>query len=164
MADKLFFRHLVIGGTFDYIHVGHRVMLDCAFGISSKVTIGLSSDALVKTMGKATDHNYIQRLENLKQFLNRKYRLMKYEIVELDDRYGPALHPKSDAIVVSEGTEKFADECNIIRAALGYPSLFKVVVPYVLAEDKGPISSTRIRKGEIDAKGRLLSLDRRENR
>jgi len=43
-----------------------------------------------------------------------------------------------------------------MRRAKGFPPLELVVVELVKAEDGRPISSTRIREGEIDTDGRLL--------
>ena len=43
---------VAMGGTFDIIHKGHVALLSNAFAISSKVIIGLTSDALAKKMGK----------------------------------------------------------------------------------------------------------------
>ena len=44
---------------------------------------------------------------------------------------------------------------NAQREAKGFPPLEVVTIDYVMAEDGRPISSTRIREGEIDSEGRL---------
>ena len=61
-----------------------------------------------------------------------------------------------DAIVVSEETEPVAVEINEIRDSKGMSLLDIVVVSFVLADDGHPISSTRIRSGEINKKGNIL--------
>ena len=61
-----------------------------------------------------------------------------------------------DAIVVTEETEPTAIEINEIRKKKSMKPLDIVVVSFVLADDNIPISSTRIRNGEIDKKGNLL--------
>ncbi|MCG2735746.1 MAG: phosphopantetheine adenylyltransferase, partial [Candidatus Methanoperedenaceae archaeon] len=45
---------------------------------------------------------------------------------------------------------------NTIRREKGMRALKIVLVDYVLADDGLPISSTRIKRGEIDANGRVL--------
>ena len=62
----------------------------------------------------------------------------------------------TEAIVVSEETAPKAEELNRLRAQRGLRPLELVVIPMVLAEDGKPISTTRIRAGEIDRAGRLL--------
>jgi pantetheine-phosphate adenylyltransferase len=159
--SKRLSKQVVVGGTFDYIHAGHILLLNYVFSLSNKVIIGLSSDSFLEEIGKYTDHNYKQRFERLRSYLKRKGALGKCSIFELKDRYGPALSPKSDTIVVSEETQIFADECNLIRFSMGLTPLVKVVVPLVYAEDGERISSTKIRKREIDFKGQLLCSGRR---
>ena len=159
--SKRLSKQVVVGGTFDYIHAGHIHLLNCVFSLSNKVIIGLSSDSFLKEIGKHADHNYKQRSERLRSYLKRKGALGKCTIFELKDHYGPAMSPKSDTIVVSEETQIFADECNLLRFSMGLTPLVKVVVPLVYAEDGERISSTKIRKREIDFKGQLLCSGRR---
>ena len=143
------FRKVAVGGTFDGLHRGHRILLDKAFKVGETVLVGLTGDAFA---GKECG-----------SFLDRKKRLMdylvgrRYEIVELRDPYGPAIHDAElEAIVVSEETRRRAEEINKIRAKRGLEPLRVVVAPMVLAADGKPISSTRIRKGEIDPEGRVI--------
>jgi cytidyltransferase-like protein len=154
-------KQTVVGGTFDYIHKGHTLLLDYAFNLGGKVVIGLSSDSFLKDIGKHTEHDYDKRSEGLRSYLRRKRVLKRCLISELKERYGPALSPKSDCIVVSEETQIFADECNLIRCSMGLTSLVKVVVPLVYAEDGERVSSTRIRSMEINPKGEPVYSNRR---
>jgi pantetheine-phosphate adenylyltransferase len=95
---------------------------------------------------------FSKRKRALQNFLK-----LNYEIVKLNDAYGPAISDsKIDAIVVSEETKARAAEINEIRKKRGLPALEIIVIPFVLAEDGKPISTTRIRAGEIDEEGRVL--------
>ena len=82
---------------------------------------------------------------------------VKYYIFPIDDPYGPCLDSEEiDVIVVSEETAPRAEEINRLRGERGLRPLEVVVVDMLPAEDGKPISSTRIRRGEIDREGRLL--------
>jgi pantetheine-phosphate adenylyltransferase len=61
-----------------------------------------------------------------------------------------------EAIVVSSETAKRVELANKLRASKGFPPLKVITVDFVLAEDGKPISSTRIRSGEIDEAGKVL--------
>ncbi|HIP62584.1 MAG TPA: phosphopantetheine adenylyltransferase, partial [Archaeoglobus profundus] len=61
-----------------------------------------------------------------------------------------------DYIVVSPETYPVALMINKKREELGKRPIKIVKVDFVLAEDGKPISSTRIKNGEIDRYGRLI--------
>jgi pantetheine-phosphate adenylyltransferase len=60
-------------------------------------------------------------------------------------------------------TKKMADKINTIRRRRGLKPLPVVSIGMVVAEDFEPISSTRIRAGEIDREG-YLERTRRSRR
>ena len=146
---------ICVGGTFEYLHKGHRALLDKAFSLGKKVVIGLSTDEFANSGRDRKVMPYEKRKENLERYLKEKG-YSNYEILPLDDRYGNALDERYTDIVVSEGTERTAMEINEIRERKGIEPLKIHKVPHVLADDFMPISSTRIYNGEIDAEGRLL--------
>lgn len=152
------FETVVIGGTFDLFHSGHRALIMKAFEIGNCVLIGLCSDDFVKKLRKP--HNiasYAERLEDLKTFLKQNGVLERAEILPLNDPYGVTLSKKEiDAIVVSEETEPRARKINEKRESMGMPPLQIITVRMVLSEDHYPISSTRIWFEEIDREGNLL--------
>ncbi|MBP3226044.1 MAG: pantetheine-phosphate adenylyltransferase, partial [Methanobrevibacter sp.] len=80
-----------------------------------------------------------------------------FRVVSLDDPFGTTIYEADfDAIVVSEETEPTAVKINEIRLSKGMNPLDIIVVSFVLAEDGNPISSTRIRRGEIDKNGLII--------
>jgi pantetheine-phosphate adenylyltransferase len=57
---------------------------------------------------------------------------------------------------VSEETEPTAEVINQMRVERGLRPLLMFVITMVLAEDGKPISSTRIRRQEVDRYGHLI--------
>jgi cytidyltransferase-like protein len=145
------------GGTFDGLHAGHRRLLERSFELGDRVVIGLTSDEFARKQGKDPRRPYAEREAELEAFVERSFPGRRFVVAKLDDFFGPGIASKEvEALVASPETAKRVDLANSQRAARGFPPLELVVVDWVPAEDGRPISSTRIRKGEIDEEGRLL--------
>jgi pantetheine-phosphate adenylyltransferase len=152
------FGKVAVGGTFDELHMGHKSLLSKAFEVGEKVVIGLSSDEFVSKMGKPhVTASYAERYAELEAFLEKSGLAKRAEIVPLNDPYGLTVSGKGlEALVVSKETESTASKINEIRAKALLDPLKIVAVTMVPAESCGPISTTRIRSGEIDRNGHLL--------
>ncbi|UCE96089.1 MAG: phosphopantetheine adenylyltransferase [Candidatus Bathyarchaeota archaeon] len=152
------FKIVAVGGTFDEFHKGHRILLQKAFEVGENVLIGLCTDDLVEKLGKPHEiAPFAVRLEELKGFLRECGWLERAEIVPLYDPYGPTLTNKHfEAIVVSEETEPRAHEINEKRRVNNLRPLRIIVIDMILAENCQAISTTRIRRLEIDREGKLL--------
>jgi len=84
--------------------------------------------------------------------------LDRAKIVPLDTPYGITLSTTiADALEVSKETEPVGKDINKKSRASGLRPLTLVVIDMVPAEDCVPISSTRIRHGEIDREGHLAT-------
>lgn len=149
------FKHAAVGGTFDHFHKGHEEILKTAFTSAKKVTIGISSDNLTqKKLFKNSLEGFEVRKKNVIQFLKKNSYYSRSQIIILNDIYGPAIDDRSfDVIVVSNETRKTAVSINKLRKKKSLPPLKIVSVPFVKAEDKRIIRSSRIRKGEINQEG-----------
>ena len=151
------YKTVATGGTFDHIHEGHVALLTESFSVGDRVVIGVTSDAFALKEGKSPDQSYDERVRALKSLIERKFPGREYLIAKLDDFFGPGIaSPEVQAIVVSKETAKRVPIANALRKAKGFPPLEVETVDYVLAADSKPISSTRIRSGEIDAQGKVL--------
>ena len=156
-SDPLRFSIVALGGTFDVLHKGHRQLLRQAFRIGKTVTIGLSSDNFARTLHKPHKvDSFLVRKRELQKLLSQWRVLRRARIVELNNRYGPTVTTsKVQALVVSRRTLRTAYEINSKRRLNGIRPLEIVPIDLILAEDRRPISSTRIRRGSIDREGRI---------
>ena len=150
---------VMVGGTFDPLHDGHRFLISRAFEIAGpegEVTIGLTSDAFADQKSHPI-HPYEERKAGLLTFLTEKKVQHIWVIEELHDRYGSTLHADFDALIVSEETFPVAKEINRIRRTNNLPCVAIHQIRCVLADDGIWISSTRIWRGEIDVHGHLIT-------
>ena len=147
-----------MGGTFDVMHKGHWFLLEETFNVGDRVVIGVSTDEFAASLKK--EHKidcYEKRKRDVMGFLEEDNLIHRAEIVPLDDPYGPTIDSDEiEGIVVSEETEPGAEEINRRRVAKGKRPLLIFVVTMVLAEDGRPITSTRVRRQEVDRYGRLI--------
>ncbi len=144
----------IVGGTFDNFHKGHEELLGLAFDLSESVIIGISSDQFAQRFRTGAVESFKNRADVVKHCCEAFGK--DYKTIEINDFYGPSTtDPDLAAIFVSEETSLRAKEINAVRVKKGLKKLVIVEVPFVLAEDGHPISSERIRKGEIDRDGNL---------
>ena len=145
-------KKVAVGGTFEILHKGHEALLQKAFSLG-KVTIGLTSDQFAEKLKKRKVEKFSERKRNLENFILKKFK-KRTKIVKINNIFGPTLKEDFDFLVVSSETLKNALKINKEREKLGKRPIKIVKVKMVLAEDGKPISSTRIKKGEVDREGK----------
>jgi pantetheine-phosphate adenylyltransferase len=152
------YRKVALGGTFDQFHKGHIKLINKALEIGDNIIIGLTTDGMLKEEPKLhTVANYEEREKDLTDFLRKNNALKRTKIIPLTDPYGPTLSDgEIEALVVSLETAKRAEKINKLRAEKGLKPLKIVAINMILAEDIVPISTTRIKNGEIDREGHIL--------
>jgi pantetheine-phosphate adenylyltransferase len=149
---------VVLGGTFDPVHDGHRALFDRAFGLGD-VTVGLTSDELAPRT-RDVDRR-VRSFETRRADLEAELRTFAAEydrsftVRRLEKPTGIATEPGFDVLVVSPETDSGGHRVNEVRAERGHDPLDIEVVDHVYAEDGEAISSTRIVRGEIDEHGNL---------
>ncbi len=146
---------VALGGTFEPLHEGHKRLIDVAVSLGgSSIMIGVTSDEMARKRFRSVLPFKI-RAENLRQYIKRKYGFEPV-IVKICDPYGKTLEIDFEYLVVSPETYGVALRINERRRELGKKPIKIVKVDFVLAEDGKPISSTRIKNGEIDRYGRVI--------
>jgi pantetheine-phosphate adenylyltransferase len=153
---------VAVGGTFQPLHDGHKLLLRTAYGLDGQVDIGLTSDLMARSARIRNIEPYAVREKRLRDWIEKSIGVEPH-IVMLEDPYGSALTEDYDLIVVSPETYPVAVKLNELRKESGRKPIAIVRVDYVLAEDGKPISSTRIVRGEIDAHGNLLRKEGNES-
>ncbi|MCX6664623.1 MAG: pantetheine-phosphate adenylyltransferase [Euryarchaeota archaeon] len=149
-----------IGGTFNPFHRGHEQLIDTALRITGKngyLFIGITTGNLAEK--KDVTLSFEQRKKEIESFLYKQKKTQTIIIQPIHDKYGPTIKEDFDALIVSSATRPTAEEINQIRIKNKKKPIQIIEIPLVLADDGRPISSTRIRKQEINRDGRLLKKE-----
>jgi pantetheine-phosphate adenylyltransferase len=149
---------VMVGGTFDPLHDGHKRLLTRSFelaGPGGHVMIGLTSDSFASRKIHPV-RPFAARSADLEHYISSTLHATRWMIESLDDRFGSAIDADFDALIVSEETLPVAVEINTLRRQKGKKKVDIHQISCVLAEDGRWISSTRIYRGEIDVHGHLL--------
>lgn len=133
---------VIIAGTFDIIHKGHRALFKRAFSLG-EAAVGLTSDAMVKRTKRRKIQSFNERKKQLGKFIFREF-AKKPAIRKIEDEIGFALEKYFDCIVVSPQTEKTALLINKKRREKGLPSLQISRIEFVLGKNGKPVSSTAL--------------------
>ena len=146
-----------IGGAFDPFHKGHKFLIRKALELAGErgfVFIGITDGEIIKN--KEDVASFKEREKAIEQFLSEEKVSKNIIIQPIYDKFGPSVKKDFDAIVVSPETRATAEEINKERKKLQKKPLKIVQISFVLADDNMPISSTRIRRREINENGRIL--------
>ncbi|KOC60160.1 Bifunctional coenzyme A synthase [Habropoda laboriosa] len=113
------YKNVVLGGTFDRIHNGHKIFLsEAIIRCTEKLTVGVTDTNMLsgKLLGELIEP-CSTRILKLKEFLEDVDSTLTYNVVPINDMYGPTKYdPTMELIVVSEETKRGADKVNELRA------------------------------------------------
>jgi len=107
------YRYVVLGGSFDHLHAGHKILLTMAVWLSTeRLLCGITGQELLHRKRAANQLESIDvRSQKVLEFLKLVDAKLKYEVVVIRDVYGPtATGSDFEAIVVSEETTSGAHE------------------------------------------------------
>jgi pantetheine-phosphate adenylyltransferase len=140
------FETVVLGGTFDYLHNGHKRLLTMTAMVCTKeVTIGVTSDLMLRSKkfaGKIQPLNV--RKGMVREFLSAIKPSLKVNIETIDDAFGPSIRlPNLKAITGSAETLSGCLAVNKIRRDKGMNEL-KIII--TSRAQSFTLSSTFLRK------------------
>lgn len=124
------YKHVVLGGTFDRLHPGHKVLLSLAAALTShRCVVGVTHpDLLLHKSGSEFVQDVAVRCAAVESFLLAVRPGICIETHVISDPEGPAsVDGELEAIVVSDETIRGADAINASRAA-ALPPLSKLDV------------------------------------
>jgi pantetheine-phosphate adenylyltransferase len=140
-SERNKYQAVCLGGTFDHMHSGHRLLLTHAALVASRrILIGIASDKLLAKKEYASlIEGFNTRSQNVSQFLERLCGQGKLEldIFELDgDPAGRAASdPEIEACVLTKEVEKGGAFINERRKEQGLGALELVFADMILARE-----------------------------
>jgi|TARA_B110000881_G_C18592193_1_gene528779 pantetheine-phosphate adenylyltransferase len=143
----------LIGGTFDRFHAGHKKLIIDALKKCRMLEIWIISDNIAKSKNPLIMDWEDRKKEILNNLKTEYLENIKFGI--LNDDYGPApSHPDATAIICTAETREMCITINQKRKDNSLDGLEIIQIEHADAWDGLPISSTRIRNGEIDRQGK----------
>ncbi|CCH60494.1 hypothetical protein TBLA_0C07030 [Henningerozyma blattae CBS 6284] len=146
-----------IGGTFDHLHDGHKILLSvAAFLTTQRLVVGVTDQELLKNKKfKEVLQSYEFRCKYVTEFLRKIKPSLKVEIYPLRDVCGPTLKfEEIQCLLISKETLKGSKIVNDARVAKGMSEL-EIYIVDVLGGDEHnnwqeKLSSTSIRQKLIE--------------
>jgi pantetheine-phosphate adenylyltransferase len=145
---------VAVGGTFDHLHEGHKILLTTAGYLARDLLIvGITGPELLKNKEYAQAmESYAHRKESVESFLNYVYPSLQLHIEMMHDVYGPtATIENIDALVISTETRSGGEQVNQFRMEKKWSELTIYEVNLIgSGKSDQKISSTQLRKEELE--------------
>ena len=143
------FKKVVVGGTFDHLHDGHKHLLKMSKYYAKTTLIGITSEDMTKQKPHPERiQPYEKRKQNIEDYAKKIN--LNYDITEINTIYGPAIDNTLDidAIILTEETLKNGILINKKRKENNLKELEYIILPYILGADKTKIDSTHLRTNQ----------------
>ncbi|MFW9958020.1 MAG: pantetheine-phosphate adenylyltransferase [Candidatus Odinarchaeota archaeon] len=152
-GDHWMYNTVVFAGTFDRLHEGHKHIMRTAFKLGRKVGIGLTTDKMLSSKSQRESiQSYEERHREIERFLREECDVHRASIFPIDTKEGGGDTLEIlDALIVSDeiGVVQNAFDINQLRINNGLRRFHIVIIPMVRSLDGRPLSSSRMRAGEV---------------
>ncbi len=147
------FEYGCLGGTFDRLHGGHKLLLEVAFKLAKRVLIGITTDTLAKAGKKIPQliWPYEKRVEDVLEYLHSlgvTDNRIDIRALSRATQYADEI-PELGVIVLSPETYGRLLEINAIRRKTGLDELIAIAIPYFRDESGKIVSSQTFRELEL---------------
>ncbi|CAO3665264.1 unnamed protein product [Umbelopsis vinacea] len=151
--DAQRFEQVAVGGTFDHIHAGHKILLAMTALLASKrlacgIT-GIDDAMLVRKKHRDLIASTEDRIKNVEDCLKIFRQDIEYDVMPMSDAFGPTITEEQiEALVVSTETVAGGQAVNAERAKLGWAPLqlrvIDVISPSMTSVQGHDISALKI--------------------
>ncbi|KIY71202.1 Nucleotidylyl transferase [Cylindrobasidium torrendii FP15055 ss-10] len=125
---------VALGGTFDHLHAGHKILLSMAAWVTKeKLIVGVTDTALLKNKAFKDELEDIEtRQSRVRKFVERFVPGLEYDIGVISDVYGPTgSDPNIQALVVSHETISGSNAIDAYRKKKSLPALETLVIDVI---------------------------------
>ncbi|KAM3141014.1 hypothetical protein pb186bvf_006815 [Paramecium bursaria] len=141
------FKRAANGGTFDYLHNGHKILLSISLlAVSNHLTIGITGEELLqKKKNKEFIQSYDTRQLCVKEFCSLFKPKIDIYLAKLVEPAGPTKDGEYEGIILTKETESAKDYINNLRIQNNLNQLDSYTINMIV-ENEQKLSSTQLRE------------------
>ncbi|XP_011494595.1 PREDICTED: bifunctional coenzyme A synthase-like [Ceratosolen solmsi marchali] len=161
--EETMYKNVVLGGTFDRLHNGHKIFLsEAILYCTENLTVGVTdTNMLQKKILWELIETCPQRMNSLKDFTEDVDPCLTYNVVPITNMYGPSIEdPTLEMILVSEETLKGGEMVNEKRVQKNLKQLAIHVIK--LVEDVNHQEHEKTKISSSNQRMRLLGVRLKE--
>ncbi|ELU10151.1 hypothetical protein CAPTEDRAFT_149109 [Capitella teleta] len=157
------YKHVCLGGTFDRIHTGHKILLsEACVRCQDAITIGVTDGPMIESK---TLHDLIEptttRISTVKSLISDIRPSITSDVVPIIDPFGPSIvKPDIECLVVSDETLRGGNAVNKKRVEKGLQEVEIFVIE--LLEDKCRSEDEEVKISSSSQRKRILGSLLRE--